>query len=127
MKKNAIKMPNNFKALFTIEDMEAIKDFYKNNEDCILTDAVSVLENAIGIGGNVLNYSAEWCLNSRANKQLGASDLDVCLEAYIFHYNEHGTGEIEYISICLTDIWEINGDNWDEIHERAYTRHFVEK
>ena len=54
MKKNTIKMPINYKNLFTLEDMEAIHDFIKNNEDSVITDAVSILENALA--GETLKY-----------------------------------------------------------------------
>lgn len=124
MKKNTIKMPDNYKSLFTLEDMEAIHDFIKNNEDCVITDAVRILENALA--GEALKYTVKWCLNSEADGRMGSPRLDVCIKAYILHYGENGE-EIECISICLTDVWDINRENWDEIHQRAYTRHFVEK
>lgn len=124
MKKNTIKMPDNYKSLFTIEDMEAILDFIKNNEDSVITDAVRALENALA--GEALKYTAEWCWSSEADGRMGSPYLDVWITAYILHIGESGE-EIERISICLTDIWDISGENWDEIHRRAYTRRFVEK
>lgn len=124
MKKNTIKMPINYKNLFTLEDMEAIHDFIKNNEDSVITDAVSILENALS--GETLKYTVEWCLNSEAAGRMGSPCLDVCITAYVLYIGESGE-EIEHISICLTDIWDISGENWDEIHQRAYTRRFVEK
>lgn len=124
MKKNTIKMPDNYKSLFTLEDMEAIHDFIKNNEDCVITDAVSILENALA--GETLKYTAEWCWSSEADGRMGSPYLDVWIIAYILHIGESGE-EIERIGICLTDIWDINGENWDEIHQRTYTRRFVEK
>lgn len=124
MKKNMIKMPDNYKSLFTLEDMEAIHDFIKNNEDSVITDAVSILENALA--GEAFKYTVEWCLNSEADGRMGSPCLDVCITAYVLYIGESGE-EIERISICLTDIWDINGENWDEIHQHAYTRRFVEK
>ena len=124
MKKNTIKMPDNYKSLFTIEDMEAILDFIKNNEDSVITDAVRALENALA--GEALKYTAEWCWSSEADGRMGSPYLDVWITAYILHIGESGE-EIERIGICLTDVWDISGENWDEIHRRAYTRRFVEK
>ena len=124
MKKNTIKMPDSYKYLFTLEDMEAIHDFIKNNEDSVITDAVSILENALT--GETLKCTAEWCLNSEAAGRMGSPCLDVCITAYVRYIGESGE-EIECISICLTDIWDISGESWDEIHRRAYTRRFVQK
>lgn len=124
MKKNTIKMPDNYKSLFTLEDMEAIHDFIKNNEDSVITDAVSILENALS--GETLKYTVKWCLNSEAAGRMGSPCLDVCITAYVLYFGE-SSEEIERISICLTDVWDISGENWDEIHQRAYTRRFVEK
>ena len=124
MKKNLIKMPDNYKSLFTIEDMEAILDFIKNNEDSVITDAVRALENALA--GEALKYTAEWCWSSEADGRMGSPYLDVWITAYILHIGESGE-EIERIGICLTDVWDISGENWDEIHRRAYTRRFVQK
>lgn len=124
MKKNTIKMPDSYKYLFTLEDMEVIHDFIKNNEDGVITDAVSILENALA--GETLKYTAEWCLNSEAAGRMGSPCLDVCITTYVRYIGESGE-EIERISICLTDIWDISGENWDEIHQRAYTMRFVGK
>ena len=124
MKKNAIKMPDNYKSLFTLEDIEAIHDFIKNNEDSVITDAVRALENALA--GGTLKYTAEWCWSGGADGRMGSPYLDVWITAYILHIGESGE-EIQHIGICLTDIWDISGENWDEIHRRAYTRRFIEK
>ena len=124
MKKNTIKMPYNYKSMFTLKDMEAIRDFIKNNEDCVITDAVRALENALN--GEALKSSADWALNTNANNRLGSSSLDIFITTYILHYGETGE-EIEYIGIYLTDIWDLNGYNWDEIQSRAYIRHFITK
>ena len=124
MKKNTIKMPYNYKSLFTIEDMEAIHDFIKNNEDDVITDAIHVLENVFG--GEVLKSSAKWCRNSTADGRLGSPNLDVNIAIYILYFGESGQ-EIEYVNICLTDVWEVNKINWNEIKTRIYTRHFIEE
>lgn len=124
MKKNTIKMPDSYKSLFTLKDMEAIRDFIKDNDDCVITDAVRALENALA--GEALKYTAKWCLNSEADGRMGSPRLDVYIKAYIHHYGEIGE-EIEYIGIYLTDIWELNGYNWDEIQSRAYVKHFITK
>ena len=124
MKKNTIKMPDNYKSLFTLEDIDAIHDFIKNNEDSVITDAVRALENALA--GETLKYTAEWCWSSEADGRMGLPYLDVWITAYILHIGESGE-EIARIGICLTDVWDISGENWDEIHQRAYTRRFVEK
>ena len=124
MKKNTVKMPDNYKSLFTLEDIDAIHDFIKNNEDNVITDAVRALENALA--GEALKSSAEWALKSNAKNRLGSSNLDIFITTYILHYGEMGE-EIEYIGIYLTDIWDLNGYNWDEIQSRAYIRHFIAK
>lgn len=124
MKKNLIKMPDNYKSLFTLEDMEAIQDFIKNNDDCVITDAVRVLENTLA--GEALKYTAEWCWSSEADSRMGSPYLDVWIIAYILHIGENGE-EIERIGICLTDVWDINRENWDKIHQRAYVKHFIEE
>ena len=124
MKKNTIKMPINYKSLFTLEDMDAIHDFIKNNEDCVITDAVRALENTLA--GEALKSSAKWALNSSAKNRLGSSNLDIFITTYILHYGEMGE-EIEYIGIYLTDIWDLNGYNWEEIQSRAYIRNFIAK
>ena len=123
MKKNTIKMPSNYKSMFTIEDMEAIHDFIKNNEDDVITDAVRALENVFD--GEVLKSSARWCLNSAADGRLGSPNLDIVITAYILYFGEIGQ-EIECASVCLTDVWEINKSNWNEFKTRICTRHFTE-
>ena len=106
MKKLTAVLPHDYRRLFTIDDMNAIRAFHNDEEDTILSDAFSMINTAFG--GNPLNVYAEFCRNRRAGEALGSRALDVWL--MIFIHDAYRNRVVE-ARVYLTDVWSATDSN----------------
>lgn len=99
-----VKMPSNWKSLFTVEQVGIIKQAHIDYVGKVLTMG-DVLTATGAARADTLSVNAEWCLNAAANAF--GDNVDVWIDAY---YIKCGGREIVHKQIALGEIWTICGD-----------------
>lgn len=127
MKKIKINLPENYKKVYTIEDVEIMKELARNfndqtAEEAGIADAANTLARLFDSSAKVLEAEAETAKNARIyDYYTGAKDVDIWITVKIL-----GWQDFYIVGAYLSDIWSITGDNTEELKSRMYIRRFTE-
>lgn len=124
MKKIKITLPAEYKQHYTINEVEQMKkviDLYNKEMPETVGDAVQVLENMVK--GKAIEAKAETAGNCRIynHHDTDSGKIDIYITATIQAYDA-----FYIIGAYITDIWNITGDNNDEIKKQMFIREFKE-
>lgn len=127
MKKIKINLPENYKKVYTVEDVEIMKELAKNfndqtAEEAGIADAAESLARLFDSSAKVLEAEAETAKNARVwDYYTGAKDIDIWITIKFL-----GWSDFYIIGAYLSDIWSITGENTEELKSRMYIRKFTE-
>ena len=121
-----ITLPKNYKETFTINDVEQMKkviDHYNKDDPEAVKYAIESLESLFK--GKAITNEAEAALNSRIYNahETNSGNVDIWITATIYSDFE---SKFYIVGAYITDIWNITGDNNDEIKSYMYIREFKE-
>lgn len=103
---------------------EIAHDFNTADEGYITVEDLKMAARCVGFhDGEIMKPSAIIAKNCRVRNQYSdnSEDLDVWIEFYAFDWHE---GFFE-IGVYLSDIWNIAGDNKEEISSHMYVRKYT--
>lgn len=126
-----INMPDGWKRLFNVAELESIKKIQKSlvegNDTGKLDlswEVREVVEVACGHDLEVLQASAEWSHNCRINDyfDVDTGNIDVWLEVVCY-----GVSDGFYrLGAYLSDMWQVGEANREEIRQHMYIKHYME-
>ena len=119
-----VKFTNRAKRIVTVAELPKVKEMINDlKEDTGLIDYVNLMA-MIATGENasfeVLKAEAEVAKNSQGVGYFADNDLDVWVNAYAFHL-VYGFCSLGFY---LSNAWQYDGDNGDEIKKRMYFKHY---
>lgn len=116
------------KRLITLSDMPAVKAMIAELKEDNAKDYLNILANAFNTA-TPKEYSAEISKNGRIYNRYSdnSADFDVWVTATLPETVENGKWVIYKVGCYLSDIWEINAENKEEIKKYMYIRKFVEE
>ena len=127
-----INMPEGWKRVFNVAELESIKKIQKyltsdgdeRKKLDLSWEVMEVVEVACGHDLEVLKASAEWSRNCRINDyyDVGTGNVDVWIEIVCY-----GVSDGFYrLGAYLSDMWLVGEDNRSEIRQHMYIKHYVE-
>ena len=131
MKKIKINLPENYKKVYTVEDVEIMKELAKNfndqpEEDAGIADAAKALANLFENDAEVLAIEAETAKNCRVYNYFAEIEESRNIDIWIT-VKALGFRDFYILGAYLSDIWSIGSDNHEEIKQHVYKRQFTEK
>lgn len=123
-----ITLPENYKRFLTIADMENLREIRQQMKEENLEELAQMAAR-VASGSNyefeILKSSAEIAKNSRIYNAFteNSAELDVWIEIYA--YNRH-EGFFD-LGVYITDLWQVDGYNNDEIRSHMFLKEFRKK
>ena len=119
-----VRMTNDSKQLFTVAEMPYVNQIISDmKEDNGLKDYCMMAANLIGNERwEIYRPDAEMCKNCRVDNYYSDNSGNADVWISFLAFNAYA-GAYE-IGICLTDIWNINGENKEEILPHMYINAF---
>lgn len=124
-----VKFTDEAKSFITVAELPKVREIIRDlKEDDGLEDYINIIARAAtgGIGFDrfeIFKAEAEIAKNKEGVGYFTDNDLDVWVNAYAF--NSYCGFYI--LGFYLSDAWQYNGDNTEEILSRCYIRRFKEE
>lgn len=123
-----VSITEDSKRLITLNDMPAVKAMIEALKEESAKDSLFILANVF-YAETPKEYTAEIAKNDRIYNRFSdnSKNYDVWVKTTLPETFENGKFVIYKVGCYLSDIWEINADNKEEIKSHMYIRKFVEE
>lgn len=124
-----VKITQDAKQYLTVAEMPKVREIIKDMKEDDGLNEYAQIAARIASGENadfeILKAEAEIARNGRNwdNFSDGSGKLDIWIEVYAYN-NYYG---FYNIGAYLTDIWNVTGDNHEEIRQHMYIRKYKEE
>lgn len=124
-----VNITEDSKRLITLNDIDGVKKMIKDLKEANAADDLEILANVFHAKAPK-EYKAEIAKNCRIYNRYNdeSKDFDVWLTVTLGEVfdTECNSWAIYKIGCYLSDIWEINSENREEIKKHMYIRKFIE-
>lgn len=126
-----IKITPEMKKILTVAEMPTVRKIIADFKECDKESFQSDIRTAVILASGenasfeILKAEAEIAKNCRAGDFFGngeAENIDIWLTIYAYH-NCYGFYDI---GVYLSDLWQLGGDNKEEIKSHMYINKFTE-